>query len=93
VFGFPSPVGVMEFGTFTVAAVDNFGNVITGYRGSVDLFSDDALLDSLPYTFTADDAGVHVFNAVFQTAGTHYIRAVDHVLPNLFGEQDGIVVV
>ena len=45
------------------------------------------------YQFTADDAGVHTFTTAFQTAGTHFLRAMDTVFSNLFGEEDGIVVV
>jgi hypothetical protein len=43
-------------------------------------------------TFTTADAGVHTFDAMFMTLGTHYLRAVDAVMAMLAGEQDGIVV-
>ncbi|WP_257449162.1 lamin tail domain-containing protein [Archangium lipolyticum] len=45
-----------------VSAVDVFGNAVTGYTGTVHFSSDDGA-DVLPsdYTFTAADAGRHVF--------------------------------
>jgi hypothetical protein len=92
VFGYPSGGSTFEFHTFTVMAIDAFGNQVTNYRGTVHLSSDDALLPE-DYTFTADDAGMHVFTTAFQTAGTHYLRAVDTVFANLFGEEDGIEVI
>ena len=74
--------------------MDASNDVDPNYQGTVHLSGDDvnAFFDTNDYTFTADDAGMHVFNAAFQTAGTHYIRAVDTVMASLFGEQDGIVV-
>lgn len=49
----------------TVTALDPFGNVITGYRGTVHFTSTDGGA-SLPanYTFTATDNGVHTFAGV-----------------------------
>src|SRR5262249_3211029 len=35
VSGFPSPVTAGTPGTFTVTALDNFGNIVTGYTGTV----------------------------------------------------------
>jgi hypothetical protein len=92
VFGYPSGHPTFEFNDFTVAAVDAYGNTITEYRGTVNLSSDDALLPG-PYTFTANDNGMHVFTTAFQHVGTHYLRVVDGAFANLFGEEDGIVVV
>jgi hypothetical protein len=57
---------------FTVTAEDAYGDVATGYRGTVKLTSSDtrAVLPSSPYTFTAQDAGQHVFGGVaLLTAG------------------------
>jgi hypothetical protein len=92
VFGYPSGGSTLEFHTFTVMAIDAFGNQVTNYRGTIHLSSDDAFLPSGDYTFTADDAGQHVFTTAFQHAGTHYLRAVDTAMASLFGEEDDIVV-
>ena len=45
--------------TFTVTALDAYGNVATGYIGTVQFSSSDAAA-SLPvnYTFTSSDAGI-----------------------------------
>jgi hypothetical protein len=78
-----------------VKAVDASNNVDSNYQGTVHLSGDDvnAFFDTNDYTFTADDAGMHVFNAAFQTAGNHYIRAMDAVFStSLFWEQDVVVV-
>src|SRR5262249_58934703 len=55
--------------SFTAAATDVYGNVVTGYRGTVHFSSSDARA-VLPadYTFTATDNGVHTFPATLQTA-------------------------
>jgi hypothetical protein len=46
----------------TVTAVDAQGNVVTGFRGTVYVTSNDAASNSaISYTFTAADAGVHAF--------------------------------
>ncbi len=94
VSGFPSPVQAGTEGTFTVMAVDPYGNVAPDYAGTVAFFSTDPQA-SLPdsYTFTAADAGVHTFTATLFTAGTQVLGAYDVNDPNIAGgEQDGIVV-
>ena len=52
----------------TVTLSDRFGNVATGYRGTVHFTSSDALA-TLPtnYTFSAADAGVHQFSVTLVT--------------------------
>jgi len=91
VFGYPSPVKAGSIHPFTVSAIDQYGNVNPSYRGSTYSLSSDPLA-ILPqdYLFTAQDAGSHVFNATFKTAGTHYITMVDN--RGLRGTQSGIVV-
>jgi hypothetical protein len=93
VFGFPSPAQRMVFYDFTVEALDPYGNVATGYLGTI-TFSSDEGQASLPddYTFTAADMGVHVFSAAFNRFGTFYLAATDVVNPSITGEQDGIEV-
>ena len=92
VAGFPSPIAAGNAGTFTVTVQDLYGNTVTGYTGTVHFSSDD-MTAYLPgdYTFTADDAGVHTFGAVFNTPGTYYLRATD-VDTGVTGAQTGIVV-
>ena len=65
----------------TVAAVDPFGNVSPGYRGTVTLTSSDptAVLPAA-YSFTAMDGGKHVFNVTLNTAGLGGVTASDTTL-------------
>src|SRR5262249_46387417 len=51
--------------SMTVTAYDAYGNVATGYRGTLHFTSTDSTA-TLPsnYTFTATDAGVHVFTGI-----------------------------
>jgi hypothetical protein len=91
VYGYPSPVNAGSVHPFTVSAVDKYGNVNPAYRGSTYSLSSDPQAN-LPqdYLFTALDAGSHVFNATFKTAGTHYITIIDN--RGLRGTQSGILV-
>jgi hypothetical protein len=70
VSGFPATTAGVAH-SFTVTALDPFGNVATGYIGTVAFSSSDPIA-SLPtnYAFTAADAGVHTFSAVLKRAGT-----------------------
>ncbi len=54
-----------------MTAYDPYGNVATGYTGTVDLTSSDgqAVLPA-SYTFIAADAGSHTFAVTLDTAGT-----------------------
>ena len=67
--------------TFTVTARDPYGNVATGYAGTVSFTSTDgqAVLPA-GYTFTtgagADD-GAHTFTVTFNTVGTQTVTATD----------------
>ena len=66
----------------TVTAVDQFGNIVTGYRGTVHFTSTDTGAGvGLPgdYTFVAGDAGSHTFTAAvtFVTAGGQAVTATD----------------
>ncbi len=66
--------------TVTLAARDAFGNIATGYRGTVSFSSNDPQA-TLPagYTFTAADSGVHTFasGVTLRTAGGHTVTAAD----------------
>jgi hypothetical protein len=74
----PSTVTAGVAFTFTVTALDAYGNVATGYTGTVSFGSSDAAAE-LPdaYTFTADDAGVHTFSATFWSLDSQTLTALD----------------
>jgi Ca2+-binding RTX toxin-like protein len=93
VSGYPSPVAAQAPNRVTVTAVDAYGNVATGYTGTVHFSSDDpgALLPQ-DYVFLAGDAGVQQFDVRFGETGTYRLRVMDVALASLAGEQDGIVV-
>jgi hypothetical protein len=71
----------------TVTALDRFGNVATGYRGTVHFTSTDpaAVLPS-DYTYTATDKGKHTFSVTLNTAGTQTITATDTVTSSITGK-------
>src|SRR5439155_8344892 len=85
----PSTAGVA--GTVTVTAKDAYGNIATGYLGTVHVGSGDAQA-ALPtnYTFVAADAGVHSFSATLKTAGTQSLIATDTVTSTITGSQSNI---
>jgi hypothetical protein len=92
----PAELPVTEAGTpfaLTVTAQDAYGNVATGYRGTIHLTSSDsrAVLEG-DHTFTAADNGVYAFGVSLLTAGTHSLTATDRANPNLTGTVGGIVV-
>ena len=93
VTGFPSPMTAGAAGSFTVTLKDAYGNIATGYTGTVHLTSSDAKA-VLPanYTFTSADAGKHVFSATLKTAGTQSITATDTVNASLHSTNSGITV-
>jgi hypothetical protein len=79
--------------SFTVTAMDAYGNVATGYRGTVHFTSSDTQA-GLPanYTFIATDNGVHTFSATLKTAASQSLTATDTVTSGITGSQSGIVV-
>jgi hypothetical protein len=93
----PYPAGTAH--SVQLAAYDAYGNVATGYRGTVHFTTSDAKA-SVPanYTFTASDKGVHTFsNALrpgltFKTAGSQWLRATDIATATITGVKNGIVV-
>jgi hypothetical protein len=80
--------------TFTVTAQDQYGNTITGYRGTV-LFSNTggtALLPG-PYTFSALNKGKKTFTVKFQTQGAgQSLTVTDQADAGIFGSVTGITV-
>jgi hypothetical protein len=93
VSGFPSSPTAGVQGTVTVTARDAYGNVATGYLGTVQLTSSDpqAVLP-VNHTFIATDNGVHSFNVTLKTAGAQAIIATDTVAAAINGAQSDIVV-
>jgi hypothetical protein len=64
--------------TITVTALDAFGNVATGYRGTVHFTSSDgAAVLPADYTFTSADNGKHTFSVTLNTAGSETITVTD----------------
>src|SRR5205085_2592950 len=92
--GFPSPTTAGQAQTITVTALDEGGNPLPSYTGTVHFSSTDAqALLPADYTFTAADHGVHTFSATLKTAGTQSITATDIATTSLTGKDGGITVV
>jgi hypothetical protein len=93
VTGFPSPTTAGVASSFAITLEDPYGNIASGYRGTVHITSSDtrAVLPA-NYTFTVTDAGTHDFSATLKTASTQSIIAVDTSSANLTGTDGGITV-
>lgn len=67
---------------FSVNARDVYGNIATGYRGTVNFASSDSQA-SLPaaYTFTEADGGSHTFQVTYRSAGGQDITVADTTTP------------
>ena len=66
--------------TLTVIIEDGYGNVVTGYRGTIHFLSMDTTAILPPnYTFTATDAGRHTFTnkTTLKKKGTQTIEIYD----------------
>lgn len=76
--------------SMTVTAYDVNGNVATGYRGTVQFTSTDTSA-TLPasYTFTAADAGRHVFpsSVTFNTLGQQVLSMKDAAVATITGSR------
>jgi ELWxxDGT repeat protein len=87
-FGVDMPVSGIAGTAFTVtvSALDMFGNVATGYTGTVHLSSSDNLA-GLPadYQFATADMGVHTFAVTFKTAGNVTETVTDVVTSSIAG--------
>ncbi len=95
VAGFPLSVLAGSPHNFTITALDSYGNVATGYRGTVSFTSNNSQ-PTLPanYTFTSADAGVRSFSATLNTVATNQsISATDIVNVAISGMETGIGVV
>ena len=93
VAGFPSPTTAGVAGSFTVTLKDPYGNIASGYMGTIHFTSTDgkAVLPA-NYTFTAADAGRHTFSATLKTAGTQSLTVTDTTTAGLTGTDGGIMV-
>jgi hypothetical protein len=79
--------------SFTVEVLDVYGNLATGYTGTVAFSSSDtAAVLPAHYTFTAGDGGTHTFAATLKTTGTQSLTATDTLPGGLSGTQTGITV-
>jgi ELWxxDGT repeat protein len=71
----------------TVTALDQFGNVATGYTGAVQFTSSDpAAVLPARYTFTAADQGVHTFTVALKTAGLRAVTVTDTLTVSITGQ-------
>jgi hypothetical protein len=77
---------------FTVTAADPYGNVETGYTGTVHFTSSDPAA-SLPanYTFTTANGGMGSFSVAFNTSGTQSVTVTD-LNSGITGSQSGVYV-
>jgi CSLREA domain-containing protein len=93
VSGFPTFDSASEAHAFTVTAQDPYGNIATGYTGTIHFSSSDRRA-ALPrnYTFTSADASVHTFSATLSTAGTQSLTVTDTTTASINGTESGIVV-
>src|SRR5207245_7869571 len=77
VTAFPSPVTAGTAGGFTVSAQDAYGNVATGYAGTVHFSSSDSQA-VLPANATLS-TGTGTFRATLTTAGNQSLTPTDTV--------------
>jgi FG-GAP-like repeat/Bacterial Ig-like domain (group 3) len=75
--GAPNSSATYTAGNASVSAEDIYGNIVTGFTGTVTLSSSDsaATLTPSPYTFVAADSGTHTFTVTFKTGGTQSLTA------------------
>jgi hypothetical protein len=76
--GLPTSAKAGQPVTVTVTALDPFGNVATGYTGTIHFSSSDGQA-FLPYdfTFTAANQGVQTFSLVLQTPGAQTLTVTE----------------
>ncbi len=91
--GFPTTDTAGSANQVTVTLYDAYGNVATGYTGTVSLSSSDpgAVLPAT-YTYGAADAGTHMYVVTLDSAGTQIITAVDTSATSLTASETGITV-
>ncbi len=76
--GLPSSATTGESFPFTVTAYDTYGNLATGYTGTVKFATGDTK-GTVPanYTFKTSDAGTHTFSATLVTVGSQSVSVTD----------------
>ena len=93
VTGFPSTDMADVASDLTVTAYDAYGNVATGYTGTISFSSSDALaLRPSSFSFVAADAGSHTFSITLETAGSQSITATDTATSSVTGTESSITV-
>ncbi len=88
----PYPAGSSH--SFTIKALDAYGNLATGYTGTIHFTTGDTKA-SVPadYTFTPADKGAHTFAntlspaLTLRTAGSQWVRATDKTTATITGSQ------
>jgi hypothetical protein len=88
--GFPSPTTAGVAGTFSVTAHDAYGNVATGYSGTIHFTSSDPQA-VLPANATLG-GGTGTFSATLKTAGSQSLTATDTTNAAVTGSESGITV-
>jgi uncharacterized repeat protein (TIGR01451 family) len=89
--GVPNPAQAGPPYNLTVTALDNCGNVVTGYRGVVSIgdgLGISTLYQLSGYQFTASDNGVHTFSFSFDSSSSGYIDTItvaDEGTPSING--------
>jgi hypothetical protein len=79
--------------SFMVEVLDAYGNLATGYTGTLSFSSSDAgAVLPANYKFTSADGGKHTFSATFKTVGTQSLTAQDTVTSSLNTTLTGITV-
>ncbi len=90
----PNPATAGAAYDVVVAARDQFNNVATGYRGTIQFTSSDpAAILPANYTFTALDAGTNTFTdgVILKTPGSRWVKAMDMAHASITGMQTVIV--
>jgi len=86
VLGAPASAVAGASFALTVTAADSFGNMATGYRGTIQLASTDAQADPpTNYPYAANDNGSHSFSVTLRSAGSRSITVTDTGSPSLTG--------
>jgi hypothetical protein len=90
VSGLTSPVTAGASDTFTLQAVDAYGNPVTSYSGTVHFTSSDPKA-VLPANSTLTN-GKGTFSVTFETAGTQSVTATSTTSSGIAGTESGITV-
>ena len=92
--GYPSSATAGVAQTTTVTSKDQYGNVATGYTGTVAFTSTDGQA-ALPanHTFTVGNAGTDTFSVTLKTAGTQSLTAKDTVNGSLTATQSALTII